>query len=101
MQYNPPPLFKQGASARVKVTLFSLIAVLLLVVDARLQTLNVMRQVVGSALYPLQMIALMPRDITRNVSDYFSQLSTLEKENADFKRTQLSQTLEVQQGRQL
>jgi rod shape-determining protein MreC len=101
MNYNPPPLFKQGASARVKVILFSLIAVLLLVVDARLQTLNMMRQVVGSVLYPLQIIALIPRDMVRDVGDYFSQLSSLEKENANFKRTQLTQTMEVQQGRQL
>lgn len=101
MHYNPPPLFKQGTSARVKVIFFSLIAVMLLVIDARLHTLNMVRQVVGSVLYPLQMFALMPRDTVRNVGDYFSQLSTLEKENADFKRAQLTQALEVQQGRQL
>jgi rod shape-determining protein MreC len=101
MNYNPPPLFKQGTSARVKVFLFSLIAILLLVTDARLHTLYMVRQIVGSALYPLQMVALMPRDAARNVGDYFSQLSTLEKENANFKRAQLAHAFEVQQSQQL
>jgi len=101
MNYNPPPLFKQGTSARVKVVFFSLIAIMLLVIDARLHTLHMVRQMVGSVLYPLQMLALMPRDTARNVGDYFSQLSTLEKENANFKRARTRNAVELQQGRQL
>ena len=33
MEYSPPPLFKQGAPARVKVTVFAFISILLLIVD--------------------------------------------------------------------
>lgn len=101
MEYSPPPLFKQGASARVKVIVFSLIAIMLLVIDARLQTLNMVRHVVGSVLYPLQMVALMPRDAALNVAHYFTRLSVVEKENAALKRAQLAQAIEVQQGQQL
>lgn len=101
MQYHPPPLFKQGTSARVKVILFSLIAILLLVIDARVQSLHMMRQAIGSVLYPLQMLALVPRDIARDVGDYFARLSTLEQENTTLKHNQLAQTLLVQQGQQL
>ena len=101
MEYSPPPLFKQGASARVKVAFFSLFAIMLLVIDARLQTLYLVRQVVSSALYPLQMLALMPRDIAYNMGGYFTPLSTLEKENATLKRTLLTQSLSVQQDLQL
>lgn len=95
MEYSPPPLFKQGASARVKVVFFSFVAIMLLVIDARLQTLNLARQVVGSALYPLQMLAIMPRDMLRNMGDYFTELSTLENENTALKRNQLMQSLSV------
>ncbi len=65
MEYSPPPLFKQGASARVKVVFFSLIAIALLVADSRMRSLTVVRQVVGAALYPLQMAALVPRDVVQ------------------------------------
>jgi len=95
MEYSPPPLFKQGASARVKVVFFSFIAIMLLVIDARLQTLSLARQVVASALYPLQMLAIMPRDMVRNMGDYFTELSTLENENTALKRNQLLQSLSV------
>ena len=101
MEYSPPPLFKQGASARGKVVFFSFVALLLLGIDARLQTLHLLRQVVGSGLYPLQMLALMPRDMVRNMDDYFTRVSTLETENAALKRTQLMQSLGVQQAAQL
>src|SRR5580698_579595 len=101
MEYSPPPLFKQGASARVKVVFFSLIAIMLLVIDARLQTLSLARQVVASALYPLQMLAIMPRDMINNMGDYFTQVSRLEKENTDLKRAQLTQSLNVAQDQQL
>jgi len=101
MEYSPPPLFKQGASARVKVVFFSFVAIMLLVIDARLQTLHLARQVVGSALYPLQMLAVIPRDMARNTGDYFARVATLENENAALKRRQLEQSLFVQQDLQL
>lgn len=101
MEYSPPPLFKQGASARVKVIFFSLVAIMLLVIDARLQTLYLARQVVASALYPLQKLAIAPRDMVNNIGDYFVQVSKLEAENAALKRTQLMQSLSVAEDQQL
>jgi rod shape-determining protein MreC len=101
MEYSPPPLFKQGASARVKVVFFSFVAIMLLVIDARLQTLHLARQIVGSALYPLQMLAVAPRDMARNLGDYFTRLSSLEYENSTLKKNQLMQSLAVQQDGQL
>jgi len=101
MEYSPPPLFKQGAPARVKVVFFSFVAIMLLVIDARLQTLNLVRQVVGSAMYPFQMLAIVPRDMARNMGDYFTRVSSLENENTLLKRNQLQQSLEVQQDLQL
>lgn len=101
MEYSPPPLFKQGASARVKVVFFSFVAIILLVIDARLQTLGLVRQVAGSALYPLQMLAVMPRDAVQNMGNYFTRISTLEKENLNLQHNQLTQSLAVQQAQQL
>jgi rod shape-determining protein MreC len=101
MEYSPPPLFKQGASARAKVVFFSLIAIALLVADSRMRSLSLIRQIVGSTLYPLQMVALMPRDAFNHAGDYFSSLSTLEQENRDLTRQQAANAQLLQQSQQL
>lgn len=101
MEYSPPPLFKQGASARAKVVFFSLIALILLVADSRLRSLSSIRQVVGTVLYPLQVVALMPRDAAYMVGDYFSSLSAMQKENRGLKEQQISNAHTLQQVQQL
>ncbi len=101
MEYSPPPLFKQGASARAKVVFFSLISLILLVADSRLRSLTTIRQAVGTALYPLQVVALMPRDATVMMGDYFSSLSTVQKENLTLKQERIANALVLQQVDQL
>jgi len=99
MEYSPPPLFKQGAPARVKVTVFALIAIVLLFVDARMGLLSGVRQVAATVLYPLQMAALMPREALANMDEYFSSLSTLQKEVQALKQQELAQAQLLQQAR--
>lgn len=98
MEYSPPPLFKQGASARAKVVIFSIIAITLLIADARLNTLASIRQAVGTALYPLQRLALAPRDVVYGIGHYFSSLSRLEQENDRLRRQQLLNAQALQQA---
>ncbi|WP_081897531.1 rod shape-determining protein MreC [Massilia sp. BSC265] len=98
MQYSPPPLFKQGAPARVKAIVFALISVMLLVVDARYQTLASVRQVAATVLYPLQMAALLPREALGNMAGYFSSISSLQKEVHELKTQQLAQARLLQQA---
>jgi len=98
MEYSPPPLFKQGAPARVKVTVFALIALVLLFVDARMGLLSGVRQVAATVLYPLQMTAMLPREALANMGDYFSSLSTLQKEVQALKNQQLAQARLLQQA---
>lgn len=101
MEYSPPPLFKQGASARAKVVFFSLIALALLIVDSRLQSLAMVRQIVGTALYPLQMVALVPRNAILGVAGYFSTLSAVERENKQLRLQQAANAQALQRGQQL
>ncbi|BDT57526.1 rod shape-determining protein MreC [Massilia varians] len=98
MEYSPPPLFKQGAPARVKAIVFALISVVLLVVDARYQTLASVRQVAATVLYPMQMAALMPREALGNMAGYFSAISSLQKEVDELKTQQLAQSRLLQQA---
>lgn len=97
MEYAPPPLFKQGASARLKVIVFALIAITLLAVDSRLNILSPIRQVVGVVLYPLQMAALAPRDAAYAVNDYFYTLSSVQRESESLRRTHLTNAQALQE----
>lgn len=101
MEYSPPPLFKQGASARAKMLFFALIAVALLMADSRLRTLGVMRQAIGTALYPLQIVAMLPRDAFFAVTDYFSSLMRLQNENDRMRERQILNSQQLQQNAQL
>ena len=101
MEYSPPPLFKQGASARAKVVFFSLIAITLLVADSRVRSLSMIRQAVGTVLYPLQMVALIPRNIVLNVGDYFTSLDSMGQENKKLKLQQVANAQMLQQAQQL
>nr|WP_314623078.1 rod shape-determining protein MreC [uncultured Noviherbaspirillum sp.] len=98
MEYNPPPLFKQGASARAKVVIFALIAIVLLVVDARTNTLAMLRQVTGTLLYPLQVAALAPRDALYAAGGYVASVTLLKRENDELRNEQTRNAQALQQG---
>ncbi|MES2318767.1 MAG: rod shape-determining protein MreC [Pseudomonadota bacterium] len=98
MEYSPPPLFKQGAPARVKVTVFAFISIVLLMVDSRLEVLKSVRAVTATVLYPLQMAALVPRDALSGMGGYFSSVSTLQKEVRELRIAQVATAQTVQQA---
>lgn len=89
MEYSPPPLFKQGASARAKVVFFTLVSICLLLADARLNALVVVRQSIATVLYPMQMLALAPSDAMNSTGTYFSSLANLQREVRDMKQQQI------------
>lgn len=80
---------------------FALIAVALLMADSRLRSLAAVRQAVGAALYPLQVVAMLPRDGFFAVSDYFSSLNRLNGENQRMREQQVLNAQMLQQARQL
>ncbi|MFM9436270.1 rod shape-determining protein MreC [Janthinobacterium sp. CG_23.3] len=98
MEYSPPPLFKQGASARVKMMVFACISIGLLLADSQKFALNALRQSVGTLLYPAQMAALAPRNLAYGVGNYFSSLSALETEVRELKRQQIVAAQTMQQA---
>ncbi|MHA4869477.1 rod shape-determining protein MreC [Duganella sp. PWIR1] len=98
MEYSPPPLFKQGASARVKMMVFACISIALLLADSHMRVLAMVRTAAGTVLYPLQMAALMPRDAIYGVGDYFSTLSSMEKQVRELRRQQILSSQALQQA---
>ncbi len=57
---EPPPFFRQGPSALSRLVVFSGLALLLMVADARYALMQPLRTALSVALYPLQWLAMRP-----------------------------------------
>jgi len=101
MDYSPPPLFKQGPSALARLIFFVALALGLLISDARYRTLESIREVIGTGLFPLQRAALVPRDIGLAVADFFVTGTSLHQQNQSLKARNLQLALQASQSQQL
>lgn len=101
MDYAPPPLFKQGTPARIRIIIYVVVAIIMLMVDSRLQSLVQVRQAIGFVLYPLQKAALWPRDALYGVGDYFTSVNTLQDEVDIYKKQELENSQLLQQAQHL
>jgi len=66
-----------------------MLSLALLFVDLRFHTLDWTRLAVATVIWPAQRLAGMPVEAAGGAGHYFSSLSTLQAENADYKRKQL------------
>lgn len=57
---TPPPFFRQGPSALSKLGFFSVLALFLMIADARLEIGKPLRVAVAAVLYPVQWLVLRP-----------------------------------------
>ena len=101
MQYGPPPLFKQGTPARVKVIIFVLAAIALLFVDSHLQVLGHVRKAVGMVLYPVQKVAMVPRDIYDAADEYLTSIATLHEEVSGLREKSIQDATRLQRAQLL
>ena len=96
MEYSPPPFFKRGPTLVTRLTLFSVLSLVLLFADARFRYMEDIRGVVGAILYPLQELADTPARIGRNVGEYFALQSTLQRENEELRQQALVNAASLQ-----
>ncbi len=101
MDRTPPPFFRQGPSAHVRLAVFSLLALALLVVDSRYGALTTLRQGMATLLYPLQRTLLVPRDAFTLVSEYVGEVTRLRAENAELRRLETANAKTLLQAEQL
>ena len=97
MEYTPPPLFKQGPSAKARLMLYVALSVVLLVVDARYAGLEVLRKAVGTVIYPLQRMASGPSELVHAVYSNITTFQALQARNATLEALQLEQTQRLHQ----
>ncbi|MDT3737411.1 MAG: rod shape-determining protein MreC [Denitratisoma sp.] len=87
--HQPPPFFKRGPAPLARLVFFVTLSLALLVLDLKYRYLEMARQGVAVALYPLQRAAYTPVDLYGQFSDYFSSLAAVQRENAQLKRKEL------------
>lgn len=101
MDRSPPPFFKQGPSANVRLAFFSLLAIALLIVDARFETMSKLRQGIATVLYPVQRTLLVPRELAGTAGGYFVEIDRLRAENAEMRRIEAANARTLLQTEQL
>lgn len=86
-------LFKRGPTAELRLLVLILLALSLLVIDARWRTLEPARQAVSVALYPFQRLMFAPRDLIERVNNWTdaAALARTEKEALQRQRIELAQ----------
>jgi len=101
MEYSPPPFFKRGPSLLTRFTFFSILSVVLLVADARFNYLQVLRQGIAAAVYPLQRLSSMPAGLVARIGDFFVTQAQLQRDNEQLRRQELLDTGALQTGKSL
>ena len=87
--HQPPPFFKRGPAPLARLAFFVILSLALLVLDLKYRTLELARQGVAVALYPLQRAAYAPVDLYEQLGSYFSSLAAVQRENLQLKRKEL------------
>ncbi|MDQ2137905.1 rod shape-determining protein MreC [Alcaligenaceae bacterium A4P071] len=87
--HGTPRLFRHGPSAEVRLLVLALVALALLITDARIRVLDPVRQAVAVALYPFQRVVLLPRDGVQTVYEWMNAASLIRNENEALQRQRI------------
>ena len=101
MEYGPPPLFRQGISARVRFIFFVLMSVILILVDGRLRSLDDFRSAVVSFTTPMVELATLPMKLFDQTEGYFVSKVRLKNENDQLSEENQRLSLEVARLREM
>jgi rod shape-determining protein MreC len=96
MEHTPPPFFKRGPSPLARLGFFSLLALVLMAGDTRLEYLGMVRQGVAVVIYPLQRVAMAPAEALGRMGDFFVTQSGLIEENARLRKEHLANSADLQ-----
>lgn len=96
MEHQPPPFFKRGPSAGLRIAVLSLLSVILMGLDHYFAYLSVVRQATSAIIYPLQRIATSPVILLGRVGDFFTVQTDLQRQNASLREKMVQQTVLLQ-----
>jgi rod shape-determining protein MreC len=88
---TPPPFFKRGLPPVARLTIFSLLALILMVADGRYHYLGPLRQTLAVLINPLQHAVNSPVRLGAKVGEFFVTQSRMRADNSDLREAQLLQ----------
>jgi len=89
---TPPPFFRQGLSALAKLGLFSALALLLMVADARWRIVDPLRATLATALLPVQRTLAVPVEAWEGGGDYLQGLREARRAEATARAALVAQS---------
>jgi rod shape-determining protein MreC len=89
MEHQPPPFFNRGPAPLVRLMFFVILALLLMVLDARFRYAETLRAALALLAYPLQRVAMAPVQLAVGVAEFFSSQVQLRRENDALREKQL------------
>lgn len=98
---SPPPFFRVGFAPLTKLIFFSLLSILLMVADKKIQFTQPIRAVLSTGILPIQWVVLQPGRALSSVGEYFQSLDQAQSDLAVAKIKALQQTIRAQQVEQL
>ncbi|SDG64726.1 rod shape-determining protein MreC [Propionivibrio dicarboxylicus] len=101
MDQQPPPFFKRGPAPLARLSFYAALSTALLFVDARFQTLELLRSTLSLITYPLHVAAHAPIELLSNGGQYLTGITRFQEENSKLKRDQLESASALLRLRQL
>ena len=101
LERGAPSLFKNGAASSTKMLLLSVLAVVLMVADARLKLAEPVRQAVSAVLYPLQWAVMQPVGWAEEGQSYFESLKQAQEESIEARRLMANMALRAAEADRL
>lgn len=101
MNHQPPSFFKRGPAPLARLSFYAALSLSLAFIDARFQTLELLRMALSLVIHPVQQITQAPFHLLENASTYFSSIAHFQEENSRLKATQLDAAVALLRTRQL
>ena len=98
---SAPPIFRQGLSTTTKLVLLSLLSLMLMAADHRLQISQPLRAGVAFALSPLQWLSLQPSRLWDVMGNYLSGVESARDAALSYEARTIAQAQRLQQVEQL
>ena len=98
---SPPPFFRQGPSALSKLTVFSALAVFLMVADSRFKMTQPVRLSLATALRPVQWAVMQPIQWAQGGGKYFESLRDAQNDQVRARTELTAQSQRANQVEQL
>jgi rod shape-determining protein MreC len=98
---DPPPFFRQGPSAFSRLLVFSALALIVMVADARFQMMQPLRSAVSVLLYPMQWLALQPLSLAQGAKVALAALAANEADTQALRQQLATESRRAQRAEQL